>query len=125
MAKIRKKKKSYYSRKVNMWRIGFATDWRGDNQDVLCFVFYGAFKNLLSIVFDQMCMLFDGYEVYEDNVVSTFNRHSYRMLTVRITGPHFDLMAADEWPMMIIHYMKKAVQCEVKYYKDYEKLMCQ
>lgn len=75
--------------------IAYSIDYRGLNDDVLTFVFVGAFEPVLRRAFDLLAhggYVMDGYEICDDHACWWPNGQPYFRLAVTPKNPHFDFM---------------------------------
>ena len=106
------------------WNIAFAADWRGSDADQFCFVFHGAFREMLTTVFDILKgNLFDAYDLEDEHQFGILNGRCYRAWVVHITNPDLQNMSLREWTSLITLLLQKHFRCKVTFFKDYEKFL--
>lgn len=102
----------------------FAIDWRGTNQDKLCFVFHGATKPMLVNVFDLFKgNLYKDYSVGFETMPAMLQGKCYANRVVSIKEPNQNMLNVEEWPMLIKKLIEDNYRWSVTYFQNYEKFL--
>lgn len=100
--------------------VAIAKVWRDEQ---LCYAFSGASEHSISDVFSKMKSLYEHCEISTIEQPRIVSGHYYRSVFVTITGPVFSLLPEDKWTMMIEHFLKKIMPCEVTFIEDFDEFI--
>lgn len=105
----------------------FSIDYRGDNDDLITFVFMGAFWDTIARVFKFLCRpngIASGFSQYEEHACVMRNGKGYRRICVQLSAPNFHFASISDMCILIeARLHAEQYPCRVKFYKDYEKFI--
>ena len=102
--------------------IAYSIDYRGLKDDVLTYVFVGAFESVLRHAFDLLAhggYVMDGYEIRDDHACCWRNGSPYFRLTVTPRNPHFDFMDLSTQQYLMESRIRDQGH-QITFYPDYE-----
>ena len=99
-------------------KIGIAKEFRND---VLCFFFHGASKDLVRQTFSRLKDMCSS-EVTTENVHGMTNGRCHKNIVVKVTASGTQSIREDELTTMIVHFLQKK-QCEVEVFNDFSKFI--
>lgn len=110
------------------YHIIYAIDYRGNNDDVLTFVFEGAIWDAITSVFRFLCCpngIAQGFTQYEEHAPKWRQKKGYRRIAVEINHPNFDFASLDDMRILVESRLQAEMNCKITYYKDYEEFINQ
>lgn len=105
----------------------YSIDYRGDDDNILTFVFMGAYWDAITKVFRFLCGpngIAKGFAQYEEHACIMRNGKGYRRICVEIDTPNYNFASLEDMRLLIearVH--NEQYPCKIKYYSDYEKFI--
>jgi hypothetical protein len=105
----------------------FSIDYRGNDDDVLTFVFMGAHWDTITRVFKFLCCpngIARGFSQYEEHACIMRNGKGYRRICVELPEPNYHFASLSDMCLLVeARLHAEQYPCRVKLYRDYEKFI--
>lgn len=105
----------------------FSYDYRGNDDDILTFVFMGAHWDTITRVFKFLCCpngIAPGFSQYEEHACIMRNGKGYRRICVELPEPNYHFASLSDMCLLVeARLHAEQYPCRVKLYRDYEKFI--
>lgn len=102
----------------------FSIDYRGNDDDVLTFVFMGAHWDTITRVFTFLCCpngVAKGFTQYEEHACIMRNGKGYRRICIELQEPNHLFASVDDIIILVeARLHAEQFPCRVRFYPDYE-----